>query len=277
MAYVDRVFINNVNEILEYGTVDEGNVRAHWPDGKPAHTKRIFNICNKYDLRQEFPLMTLRAHDLQKAVDEMCWIYQRKSNNIRDLHSHVWDQWADENGSVGKTYGYQAGKIYMWDDKCNMVMDQVDRALHMLVADPNSRHIIINLWNPADYAEMHLAPCCCWLQFNVHRGMLDMVLYQRSWDLMTAGGWDVAAHAALQMMFTRHVGLELGTFTHFVSNMHIYDRHESIIKGLIDRDPRPAAKVTLDPKVRNFYDIRPEHFLVEDYNPWPSIKFEVAI
>lgn len=297
MSYADKVYCTNLANIIHYGSMETPPVRPHWPDGEPAPTKRIINVCNQYDLREEFPILTCRPVSITRAADEMCWIFQRKSNNIKDLNSHVWDQWADETGSVGKTYGYQAGKVYDFPEGR---MDQVDRVLTLLNQKSLSRHIIINLWNPADYMNMHLAPCCCWLQFNIVDDRLDMVLYQRSLDMIAAGGWDVTAHSLLLMMFARDAGLNPGIFTHFVSNMHIYDRHIPIAQKILNDNVKncmftangesygrvefeniyPAPKVGFKPDAPyKFYELKPEDFcfLTPYLHSDPLEKFEVAI
>lgn len=271
MAYVDTVFSAWAGKILSEGYSDEGMwTRARWDDGTPAHTIKLHDMVAKYQLDREFPLLTLRHTNLRKAVEEILWIFQKKSNNINDFGLRIWDKWADETGSIGKTYGYQAGVKYQYSDG---EMDQVDRVLKDLRETPMSRRHIITLYNPHDLKDMHLAPCCCYLVFNVRppkepggKMILDMMLCQRSWDLLTAGGWDVAAHAALQMMIAQSVGMTAGTFTHMVNNVHIYDRHVPIVRKMLSEMHWLPATVTLNPHVTDFYKFTPEDFTVNDYH-----------
>lgn len=290
MAYVDMKFKNITESILAHGYSDEGMwTRAKWPDGTPAHTIKLHNVATYYDLRHEFPLLTLRKTNLRGAVEEMLWIFQKQSNNIKDLGMGIWDQWADETGSIGKSYGYQAGVKYEYPDG---KMSQVDRVLKDLKEAPMSRRHIINLYNPHDLKDMNLAPCCCYLVFNVRpapnpesmpkgtqrKMILDMMLCQRSWDLLTAGGWDVAAHAALQMMIAQAVDMIPGEFCHMVNNAHIYDRHIPIIKEILQGHQHIAPKVTLNPDVHDFYAFTADDWTVTDYVYNVSdVKFEVAI
>lgn len=291
MSYADAIYIQRLKSILNTGSTETGNVRAHWPDGTPAPTIRKIDVYTNYgDITEEFPILQCRPVDYKKAADEMIWIYQKKSSNVNDLElSHVWDHWADQRGDVGRTYGYQAGKVYYWGGKFKLG-DQVDRAIWMIQNDPMSRHIIINLWNPEDYHAMNLAPCCCWLQFNVIDDKLNMVLYQRSLDMISAGGWDPVAHSLLLMMFAWGTGLKPGRFTHFVSNMHIYDRHIPVANKLIELyanhiSPTPTeieepVRIMIDPNTpHDFYAITPDSFIIEgEYKPYgPQPKFEVAI
>lgn len=283
MSEVDRQFSQVAREIIFHGwSDDEMWTRAKWPDGTPAHTTKIHNITCSYNLQQEFPLLSFRYVNLRKAVEEILWIFQKQSCNVHDFSLHIWDQWADETGSIGKSYGYQAGVEYEYPDG---KMNQVNRLLKDLKEIPMSRRHIITLYNPHDLKDMHMAPCCCFLIFNVQppksKGghmTLDMMLVQRSWDLLTAGGWDVAAHAALQMMIAQAVGMKPGTFTHVINNAHIYDRHVEYIEEILRRGPVSIPTVKLNPDVHDFYQFTPEDWEVSNYaaNNFPE-KFEVAI
>ncbi|MCM1230249.1 MAG: thymidylate synthase [Ruminococcus flavefaciens] len=283
MALVDVQFADLVSKILTQGYSDEGMwTRTKWADGTPAHTLKLHNVVMYHYPLYEFPLLTLRKTDLKKAVEEILWIFQKQSNNVNDFSLHIWDQWADETGSIGKSYGYQAGVKYEYPDG---KMNQVDRLLKDLKEAPMSRRHIITLYNPHDLKDMHLAPCCCYLVFNVrppqHPGekmILDMMLCQRSWDLLTAGGWDIAAHAALQMMIAQSVDMIPGQFCHMVNNAHIYDRHIELIKSVITGPTYEAPRVTLDPDIHDFYAFTPESWTVEGYQSNTlSGKIEVAI
>jgi len=276
MGSADIAFINTCKDIIDNGSwvVDE-RVRPKWPDGELAYTKKKFCVVNRYDLSKEFPLLTLRPISLKLAVDEILWIYQKKSNNIHDLGSHIWDSWADENGTIGKAYGYQAGVKHHYKEGD---FDMVDKVLYDLKNNPCSRRIMTNLYNFADLSEMALYPCAYSLTFNVTDGKLCAILNQRSQDMLAANAWNVAQYAALVMMIAQASGLKPGEFVHVIADCHIYDRHIPIVEELINRPVFPSPKVTLDPSITNFYDFTPDSFKVEDYQHGDKVaKFEVAI
>lgn len=276
MGSADVAFIETCKNILENGSwVRDEKVRPKWPDGTPAYTKKLFCVVNRYDLSKEFPLITLRPISLKLAVDEILWIYQKKSNNIHDLGSHIWDSWADENGTIGKAYGYQAGVKHHYKEGD---FDMVDKVLYDLKNTPYSRRIMTNLYNFADLSEMALYPCAYSLTFNVTDGKLCAILNQRSQDMLAANGWNVAQYAALVMMIAQASGLEPGEFVHVIADCHIYDRHIPIIEDLLKRPTYDSPKVTLDPTIKDFYKFTPESFTVENYVHGDKIpKFEVAI
>lgn len=276
MGSADIAFINTCKDIIDNGSwvIDE-HVRPKWPDGELAYTKKKFAVVNRYDLSKEFPLLTLRPISLKLAVDEILWIYQKKSNNIHDLGSHIWDSWADENGTIGKAYGYQAGVKHHYKEGD---MDMVDKVLYDLKNNPCSRRIMTNLYNFADLSEMALYPCAYSMTFNVTDGRLCAILNQRSQDMLAANAWNVAQYAALTMMFAQASGLKPGEFVHVIADCHIYDRHIPIVEELINRPVFESPKVTLDPEITNFYDFKPESFIVENYQHGDKVsKFEVAI
>ena len=276
MSSADIAFINTCKDILENGSwVKDENVRPKWPDGEPAYTKKKFGVVNRYDLSKEFPLITIRPIKLSAAIDEILWIWQKKSNNINDLNSHIWDQWADENGSIGKAYGYQMGVKHQYKEG---MFDQVDRVLFDLKNNRASRRIMTNLYTFSDLHEMALYPCAYSMTFNVTDGKLCAILNQRSQDMLAANAWNVAQYAALVYMFAQVSGLEPGELVHVIADAHIYDRHIPIVEELIKREAYPAPKVTLDKSIDNFYDFTPESFVVEDYKHGEKVgKFEVAI
>ncbi len=276
MSSADTAFIATCRDILDNGTwVTDERVRPHWEDGEPAFTKKRFGIVNRYDLSREFPLLTLRPIGLKSAVDEILWIWQKKSNNIHDLHSHIWDSWADEDGSIGKAYGYQMGVKHHYREGD---FDMVDRVLYDLKNNPCSRRILTNIYNFADLSEMALYPCAYSMTFNVVDGRLCAILNQRSQDMLAANAWNVAQYAALVMMFAQVSGLQPGEFVHVIADCHIYDRHIPIIEELLTRESYPAPTVTLDPTVTNFYDFTPDSFKVENYQHGEKIaRFPVAI
>ena len=264
MSYADQVFIQTCKDILENGVWDTDRaVRPHWEDdGAPAHTVKKFGVVNRYDLRKEFPMLTLRRQYFKSAVDELLWIWQKKSNNIADLGSHVWDAWADETGSIGKAYGYQLGVKHHYPEGD---MDQVDRVLYDLKHNPTSRRIMTNIYTFADLSEMALYPCAYSMTFNVSGNTLNAILNQRSQDMLTANGWNVMQYAALLMMVAQVSGLEAGELVHVIADCHIYDRHVPAIEKILQNEPLPAPKVTLDPSVKDFYAFTKDSFTVEGY------------
>ncbi len=276
MSRADEIFIANIRDILENGISDEGmNVRPKWQDGTPAHTIKKFGIVNRYDLSEEFPIMTLRRVFLKTAVKELLWIWQKKSNNIHDLDAHIWDSWADENGSIGKAYGYQLGVKHHYPEGD---FDQVDRVLYDLKNNPASRRIITNLYNHHDLSEMALYPCAYSMTFNVSGNKLNAILNQRSQDMLAANGFNVCQYAVLVHMFAQVSGLEPGEFVHVIADAHIYDRHIPIVKELIEKKTYPAPKFSLDKTVTDFYDFTADSFSLENYEyNKEEVKFPVAI
>ena len=276
MSYADKVFIDMCRDILENGTSTEGEkVRPHWPDGEPAYTIKKFGVVNRYDLSKEFPILTLRKTALKSATDEILWIWQKKSNNIHDLHSHIWDEWADEDGSIGKAYGYQLGVKHQYKEG---MMDQVDRVIYDLKNNPFSRRIMTNIYVHQDLHQMNLYPCAHSMTFNVtqrkgdDRLTLNAVLNQRSQDVLAANNWNVCQYAILLMMVAQVSGMVPGELLHVIADAHIYDRHVDIIKELIARPSYEAPKVRLNPEITDFYGFTTADLLVENYVTGPQIK-----
>lgn len=276
MSKVDEIFIANCKDILENGYSSKNEkVRPHWEDGTPAYTIKQFGVVNRYNLSEEFPLLTLRYINWKAAIDEVLWIWQKKSNNVNDLNSHIWDAWADENGSIGKAYGYQLGIKHQYKEG---MFDQVDRVLYDLKQNPYSRRIMTNIYNFNDLNEMNLYPCAYSMTFNVTGKKLNAILNQRSQDTLTANNWNVVQYSALLMMFAQVSGLEVGELVHVISDMHIYDRHIEMVKQLLEREPKKAPKVTLNKEIKNFYDFTVNDFIVENYEYGTSLgKIPVAI
>ena len=276
MSYADQVFIDVCRDILDNGFSDEAlAVRPHWEDGSPAHTVKKFGVVNRYDLRKEFPIMTLRRTYFKSCVDELLWIWQKKSNDTHLLHSRIWDAWADENGTIGKAYGYQLGVKHKYSDGW---YDQVDRILKDLRENPASRRMLTNIFNHHDLSEMGLYPCAYSMTFNVSGNTLNAILNQRSQDMLTASNWNVCQYAVLVHMMARHAGLEAGELVHVIADCHIYDRHIPLVEELIKREPRPAPRLVIDPDVKDFYDFTVDSFRLEGYDPWPfDERIEVAI
>ena len=276
MSKADDIFISTAKDIIENGTSTKGQkVRPHWEDGTPAYTIKKFGYCAKYDLREEFPAMTLRQTYLKSAMDEILWIYQKKSNDINDLKSNIWNEWADSYGTIGKAYGYQVAEKYIHHD--NIYMDQMDAVLYDLKNNPFSRRIMINLWNNQELYEMQLQPCCYNIIFNVtdeggDKLVLNMTLNQRSNDMLTANNWNIAQYAIFLMMVAQCVDMIPGQIMHCITDIHIYDRHVALVKGLIERETYPAPKVSLNPEVKDFYKFTTNDLIIEDYEYGPQIK-----
>lgn len=270
MSKADELFVSMCRDIIENGFSTEGMpVRPHWLDGTPAHTIKNFGVVNRYNLQEEFPALTLRPTAIKSAVDELLWIWQKKSNNVNELNSTIWDEWADENGSIGKAYGYQLGIKYKFKQG---EMDQVDNVLWCLKNDRYSRRIMTNIYNFSDLQEMNLEPCAYSMTFNVKGDTLNGILNQRSQDILTANNWNVVQYAVLLMMFAQVSGLKAGELVHVISDAHIYDRHVDIVKELIERPQYPAPKVTLNPEITNFYDFTVDDVIVENYQKNPQVK-----
>ncbi len=276
MSYADQVFLQNCRDILAKGVWDTDRpVRPKWEDGTSAHTIKLFGVVNRYDLRKEFPILTVRRQYLKSALDELLWIWQKKSNNIHDFSGHIWDAWADESGSIGKAYGYQLGVEYDFPEGR---MDQVDWVLWQLKHNPASRRIVTSLFNHHDLKEMALQPCAYSMTFNVSGNTLNGILNQRSQDMLTANGWNVMQYAALLMMFAQVSGLEAGELVHVIADAHIYDRHVPVVEELLKREPYPAPKVTLDSTITDFYAFTKNSFAMEGYQYHElEGKIEVAV
>lgn len=276
MSLADQIFIETCRNILDNGISDENlEVRPKWLDGTPAHTIKKFCIVNRYDLSKEFPIITLRRTAFKSAIDEILWIWQKKSNNVHDLNSHIWDSWADETGSIGKAYGYQLGKKSVYPEG---EFDQVDRVLYDLKHNPQSRRILTNIYNFEDLHEMHLYPCAYSMTFNVTGNKLNGILNQRSQDTLTANNWNVVQYAVLLHMFAQVSRLEAGEFVHVISDAHIYDRHIPIVEEILKNPQYPAPTFKMNKDVKNFYDFTVDDFELENYQYTKlDKKIEVAI
>ena len=270
MSYADKLFIDMCQDILDHGYSREGEkVRPKWEDGSYAYTIKRFGVVNRYDLSKEFPALTLRRTAFKSAVDEMLWIWQKKSNNIHELKSHIWDEWADENGSIGKAYGYQLGVKHQYKEG---MMDQVDRVLFDLKENPYSRRIMTNIYVHQDLHEMNLYPCAYSMTFNVTDDKLNAVLNQRSQDILTANNWNVVQYAVLLHMIAQVSGLKAGELVHVIADAHIYDRHIPLVKELISRETYPAPDFWINPEIKNFYDFTTDDVRLDNYQTGPQIK-----
>lgn len=276
MALADKIFIKTCREIIDHGVWDtQYEVRPRWADGTPAHTIKKFGIVNRYDLSKEFPIITLRKTYFKSAIDEILWIWQKKSNNVHDLNSRIWDSWADETGSIGKAYGYQLGIKHQYKEG---MFDQVDRVLYDLKNNPNSRRIMTNIYNFQDLYEMHLYPCAYSLTLNVEGDKLNAILNQRSQDTLTANNWNVVQYAVLVHMFAQVSGLKVGELVHVIADAHIYDRHVSIVEEILKNPEYEAPKFIMNNDIKNFYDFTADDFKLENYvaNKFDH-KIEVAV
>lgn len=275
MSKADIIFKENIRKILNDGIDDtDFDVRPKWSDGTEAHTRKVFGIVNRYNLKEEFPILTLRKINWKAALDEILWIWQKHSNNVNDLNSHIWDSWADETGSIGKAYGYQLGKVI--DFGHGEKMNQVDKILKDLTENPASRRIITNLYNIEELKDMALAPCCYSCTFNVSGNTLNMLLNQRSQDMITANNWNVCQYAMLLHMIARHTGLEAGELVHVIADAHIYDRHIPIAERLLEKEGFEAPKLTINSSVKNFYDFSVDDFSFDNYK-YDDEKFVIPV
>ena len=276
MSYADKVFIDMCRDIIDNGTSTEGEkVRPVWEDGTSAYTIKRFGDVNRYDLSKEFPALTLRRTAIKSCVDELLWIWQKKSNNVNELKSHIWDSWADETGSIGKAYGYQMGVKHQYKEGR---MDQTDRVIFDLKNNPYSRRIMTNIYVHNDLHEMHLYPCAYSMTFNVTKEKdsekltLNAILNQRSQDVLAANNWNVCQYAVLVHMLAQVCGMKAGEFVHVIADAHIYDRHVPMIEELISREPLPAPTFWLNPEITDFYDFTPDDVRLDRYETHPQIK-----
>ena len=274
MSRADELFLKTCQEILTEGVWDtDQNVRPRWEDGTPAHTIKKFGIVNRYNLQEEFPILTVRRTYWKTAIDEILWIWQKKSNNIHDLNAKIWDQWADESGSIGKAYGYQLGVKHQYKEG---MFDQVDRVIYDLKNNPASRRILTNIYTFQDLHEMNLYPCAYSMTFNVSGNTLNGILNQRSQDMLTANNWNVVQYSMLLMMMAQVAGLEAGELVHVIADCHIYDRHIPAVKAMLENEGFAAPKVTLDKDITDFYQFTKDSFKVEDYQFHP-FDFEIPM
>lgn len=276
MGIADTLFKQNCRDILDTGVWDTNHpVRPRWEDGAPAHTIKKFCLVNRYDLAGEFPILTLRKTNLAAAIDELLWIWQKKSSNVHDLNSHIWDAWADEAGSIGKAYGYQLGIKHIYKEG---LFDQVDRVLYDLKHNPLSRRIMTNIYNHQDLWEMNLYPCAYSMTFNVTGKTLNAILNQRSQDMLVANNWNVCQYAVLVMMLAQVSGLVPGELVHVIADAHIYDRHIPLIEEMLALEPYPAPVLEMDSSVKDFYQFTPDDFRLKGYQYHPlKGKIPVAV
>ena len=282
MSLADKIFIDMCQDILDNGVSTEGEkVRPHWEDGTSAYTIKKFGVVNRYDLSKEFPAITLRKTAIKSCTDEMLWIWQLKSNNVNDLHSHVWDEWADETGSIGKAYGYQMGVKHKYKEG---MFDQVDRVIYDLKNNPFSRRIMTNIYVHQDLSEMHLYPCAYSMTFNVTQKKgddkltLNAILNQRSQDILAANNWNVCQYAVLMHMLAQVCDMRVGELVHVIADAHIYDRHIPMVEELLKKEPLPGPTLWVDPEVKDFYQFTTDSFKLENYQYHPfDHKVPVAI
>ena len=276
MSYADTLFIDMCKDILANGIDTKGEkVRPVWPDGEKAYTIKKFGVVNRYDLSKEFPAITLRKTYIKSAIDEILWIWQKKSNNIKDLKSRIWDEWADEDGSIGKAYGYQLGVKHQYKEG---MMDQVDRVIYDLKNNPFSRRIMTNIYVHQDLHEMNLYPCAYSMTFNVtqkageEKLTLNAILNQRSQDILAANNWNVVQYSVLVHMLAQVCDMKVGELVHVIADAHIYDRHIPIIEELISRPTYDAPKFILNPEVKDLYQFTRHDVSVENYITGEQVK-----
>ena len=276
MSRADKIFVKNIKDILKHGVLDtDKEVRPKWKDGTPAHTIKKFCIVNRYDLSKEFPIITIRKTGTKNCIDELLWIWQKKSNKISELNSHIWDSWADENGTIGKAYGYQLGVKHKYKEG---MFDQVDRVIYELKNNPTSRRIMTNIFVHADLDEMGLYPCAYSMTFNVVGNKLNAILNQRSQDMLTANNWNVCQYAVLVHMLAQVCGYEVGELVHVIADAHIYDRHIPLVKEIIKHKQYKAPKFEIDKSIKDFYDFKVDSFKFVDYKyNDKKYKIEVAV
>ncbi|MCL2234759.1 MAG: thymidylate synthase [Firmicutes bacterium] len=263
MSYADKIFIQNCKDILQNGVWDKHiDVRPRWDDGTPAHTIKKFALVNRYDLSKEFPLLTIRKTNTNAAIDELLWIWQKKSNDVKDLNSKIWNQWTDKNGTIGKAYGYQLGVKHKYKEG---EFDQVDRILFDLKNNPYSRRIMSNIYVHQDLHEMELYPCAYSMTFNVTNGKLNGILNQRSQDMVVANNWNVSQYSILIMAFAQVSGLEVGELVHVIADAHIYDRHIPVLEKIMENKQHEAPSLKIDKSIKNFYDFTVDSFKFENY------------
>ncbi len=276
MSLADKIFIENCTDIIKNGFSDKDlDVRPRWLDGTPAHTVKKFCIVNRYDLTKEFPILTIRRTAFKSAIDELLWIWQKKSNNVNELNSHIWDSWADETGSIGKAYGYQLAKKHIYKEG---EFDQVDRVLYDLKHNPASRRIMTNIYTFEDLHEMHLYPCAYSMTFNVSGNVLNGILNQRSNDVAVANNWNVVQYAVLLKMLAQVSGLVAGELVHVIADAHIYDRHIPLVEQMMKNPQFEAPKFKMNTDIKDFYKFTVDDFELEgyEYNKLDG-KFEVAV
>ncbi len=270
MSRADTIFVNMCRDILDNGCSTKGqDVRAKWEDGTNAYTIKRFGVVNRYDLSKEFPIITLRPTGWKNAIDEILWIWQKKTNDITKLNSHIWDAWAGEDNTIGKAYGYQLGKKYRFRQG---IMDQVDNVIWQLKNTPASRRIMTNIYNFDDLMEMGLEPCAYGMTFNVTENRLNAILSQRSQDVLVANNWNVVQYAVLVHMLAQVCGFEVGELVHVIADAHIYDKHVPLVEELIERTQYPAPKFVMNPDIKDFYEFRLEDFRIENYQAGPQLK-----
>ncbi len=274
MSYADKVFVENIKDILAHGFSDKDlDVRPHWEDGTPAHTIKKFGLVNRYNLQEEFPIITVRKTYLKSAIDELLWIWQKKSNKISELSSHVWDSWADSEGTIGKAYGYQLGVKHQYKEG---MFDQVDRVIFDLKNNPQSRRIMTNIYNHQDLHDMMLYPCAYSMTFNVSGKVLNGILNQRSQDMLTANNWNVAQYAVLMHMMAQVCNLQIGELVHVIADAHIYDRHIPIVEEVIANEQFPAPKFIINPEINDFYAFTKDDFKLENYQACTK-KYDIPV
>ena len=275
MSYADKLFIDMCSDIIENGYSTEGEkVRPKWPDGTYAYTIKKFGVVNRYDLSKEFPAITLRKTYIRSAIDEILWIWQKKSNNVHDLNSHIWDEWADANGDLGPIYGVQWRH---WKTSDGGYIDQISNLIHQIKTNPDSRRLVVSAWNVGEIDKMALPPCHMFFQFYVAQGKLSCQLYQRSCDIFLGVPFNIASYSLLTHMIAQQCDLDVGDFIWTGGDCHIYNNHFEQVKLQLSREPRPYPKLIIKRRPDSIFDYNFEDFEIVDYDPWPAIKAPIAV
>ena len=253
--------------------LDEGHYKA---DRTGTGTYSIFGYQMRFDLQKGFPLLTTKKLHLRSIIYELLW-FLRGDTNIQYLHDHnvtIWDEWADEHGDLGPVYGKQWRS---WVAPDGRVIDQITNLIEQLKRNPDSRRLIVSAWNPADVDQMALPPCHTMFQFYANDGQLSCQLYQRSADVFLGVPFNIASYALLTMMVAQVCGLKVKDFVHTFGDAHIYSNHVEQAKLQLSRDPRPLPQMRINPEVKDIFDFQYEDFTLENYDPHPHIKAEVAV
>jgi thymidylate synthase len=239
-------------------------------------TLSVFGAQTRFDLREKFPLLTTKKLHLKSIIYELLW-FLRGDTNIGYLNEHgvtIWDEWADENGDLGRVYGAQWRD---WRGENAVRVDQIERVIAQIKSNPQSRRLIVSAWNPAELEETALPPCHVLFQFYVNDGELSCQLYQRSADLFLGVPFNIASYSLLTLMVAQVCDIKPGDFVHTFGDLHLYMNHVEQAREQLSREPRPLPRIRLNPVIKNIGDFRFEDLELIDYNPHPSIKAPIAV
>lgn len=261
-------YLNLLQRIL-----DEGIEKT---DRTGTGTKSIFGYQMRFNLEEGFPLLTTKKLHLKSIIYELLW-FLKGDTNVKYLKEHgvrIWDEWADEDGNLGPVYGHQWRS---WPDYNGGTIDQIQNVINLIKHHPDSRRMMVTAWNPAEIEQMALPPCHCLFQFYVADGRLSLQLYQRSADTFLGVPFNIASYALLLQMMAQVTGLQVGEFIHTTGDTHLYLNHLEQAKLQLTRTPRTLPQMKLNPDVKSLFDFQYEDFELQNYNPWPHIKADVAV